>query len=1228
MASRFAVALAQAHAVAPASIPGHPWTQHPFSYEHDAAVCAQDVSDSLLHSCPYNRPLDLGTCATSVQGSVCYIPLSYASNMAIFYRPCRLSVEAAGMGKMETTTAAAFWHVRGTESLGIVHSFLSPPKHRRQPVQLDIGLQHVAWSTHRSAVATFTLAASCAPMDLLITARTCLSDDGRCTVRSVAVPALTYLLHHLRKVGSDSLHASWSAARCATTSFTSGCIVGVRQPFFLEDLEWSVLCSAVLNPKTVTIFHAIPDRLRGSMYESLAVGACVAALMDATKASLAKRVSVVFPCRDLASAVCALQNHVDAGEDLHTLALQEQAAGTAGSWLRTCVSLAENVASLAQQYLVESVCTASGIPLDAAMFHQPLIGPCQLYKPAPLCVRPPLATTPPPVRWLERMHADRYTVDVSEGTPVIAWPTGRCTLWHAGPHSSWQALTLSQRVFTAWQGRTQGACVLVPCPQDVVWFLNTLSGEMRPPHMPPDGTAGLNTPIPSPWSLQAYAVNGSCVLAGSPVWVSHQDQQAAPFSWDHHVRALDETTLARATFPGEGQSSRAHPLSPYLLPYPWMYIVHGTDGPAMFTQEDCSSPGSLPDFVEHNWMQVMQRAFRLPCGYDVRLDPVTALPAFVHTLTGLWSNLHPTLHEPFALPAEVQELGCRMEVMPDGRVGVTSPVSNTCYPLPCLPYSLEDGITDALMFYPINADTGMPVSEVTCHQKSQWFQGGHGGLARCNVANNPVDFMPGCTWSPQPGLVTLVRAVRQLPASPRQQFLNTLGTPLLNALMVDMPALRLSTVQVSEYDAPGKLQSLEKLWSAAVDKCLDWAGEHGPVGRAVAAKTLSDSGCHAYVVQLLWECDRNLDRKSKGLVPERVTPDLTLHTVTAPKCLVCTKSVMALRRKDAFRVATWGLASAKYGHACRVHASDFSGLVERAPTSTVKCAECLKPYLATHGIPGSPSTHCSRHASPAMVFTAVSCSLCPSLAYFSGRDQVFCHAHLAAAGTGFKTASMCILCTQVRTACYGRARGHAATHCDSCGPPADLVPMLCRDHGCGAMAVAGLRDCPRQWCKEHAPAGHAFALCSQTHCANVATCGRVSGLLFCSQHGSTTHAVDFGSVEVRLPTREEVDAFLLLADKVGGPGTPPQPVWSMEVALAQPVLSPFVAVSNASGRICQIVDERVQPVCRSSIVYKHYMACSVPYCCLPACNGNTTMVMLLCAVHTGTLSHVFSPTPV
>jgi len=77
---------------------------------------------------------------------------------------------------------------------------------------------------------------------------------------------------------------------------------------------------------------------------------------------------------------------------------------------------------------------------------------------------------------------------------------------------------------------------------------------------------------------------------------------------------------------------------------------------------------------------------------------------------------------------------------------------------------------------------------------------------------------------------------------------------------------------------------------------------------------------------------------------------------------------------------------------------------------------------------------------------------------------------------------------------------------------------------------------------------------------------------------------------------------------------PPQSeVVTVHLRAIPPILQPFAAVSDASGWVTQLLDERVRPVCSSTILYCAPGMCRVPYCTRPYLPGVTGPS--LCDVH-------------
>jgi len=58
-----------------------------------------------------------------------------------------------------------------------------------------------------------------------------------------------------------------------------------------------------------------------------------------------------------------------------------------------------------------------------------------------------------------------------------------------------------------------------------------------------------------------------------------------------------------------------------------------------------------------------------------------------------------------------------------------------------------------------------------------------------------------------------------------------------------------------------------------------------------------------------------------------------------------------------------------------------------------------------------------------------------------------------------------------------------------------------------------------------------------------------------------------------------------------------------------------VVVSDAHGKVHQVLDERVQPLSLASFVFKRAGCCSVPFCTRFAANGAYTRVLDLCSLH-------------
>jgi hypothetical protein len=714
----------------PATRPGHEWTVQPFSYDADVSLLLQDYSNRVPRSCEFNTVATLLMAKTNCtlvagKGSV-QLPIKRPLQPQgwLASRPYRMEMFVKGQGEyFPEVLQDAIWDYP---------AFHKPTVWTYVPHR---GKKSVAKVVVQPSFVKVTL------MDTGFAEQNCVrtvsvrlkqesNDDGRCVARMVTLPALLKILHLVQ-----SAEARLDATRVLITQYDQGSLVGHAKPNWMEDGEWERVEAAIAAGKPLTL-RVLPERLQGTIYESLTLGAMAAAAADANQWSLHKRVAM-FDFAEVHAAVQrvkTLWDTVPHGLLANALAKETgcNSPATFECTLRNALRHVLGTVNKAVDHVV-AVCQ----------------GGCKSVSNVAIETLPEPVKSKAPTVKSKQVHS----VD-----PVTAAYAARATLsWKPMHHVPWVQSREPKWSGSVWEALSAvapvdvysyaNACVKTALEKttfcnvnaDAVKLYNTVTGEIDAAKRMPDP--------PAFWTYAVACNVESVPLAGSPVWMqSLKTGRRLPYVWDFRMVAH-----------GDGVHRMVHavnaPIVPYgvfekhCVPYPWMF-VYWLDGP---TPTNACFFGnieeeSLEQFVQRCAVSCIQRAFKLQPYEAVLHDKQRVVDVY----TGC------TKYMGYTLPKLPSTMVCK--IAPDDSIVVEC--AGSMHPLYCLPYSvaLQMADPDVLRFYLVHADNGLPVGVIPeAIHDDLVFGEGH-TMPVCNVGDLIYSCNSAWRWSSQPAAVTFTRA--------------------------------------------------------------------------------------------------------------------------------------------------------------------------------------------------------------------------------------------------------------------------------------------------------------------------------------------------------------------------------------------------------------------------------------------------------------------------------------
>jgi len=352
----------------------------------------------------------------------------------------------------------------------------------------------------------------------------------------------------------------------------------------------------------------------------------------------------------------------------------------------------------------------------------------------------------------------------------------------------------------------------------------------------------------------------------------------------------------------------------------------------------------------------------------------------------------------------------------------------------------------------------------------------------------------------------------------------------------------LLTVEGSWLEHPGR-------WGACVEKVAMWAAA---VGIEKAVHTMA--GASQLVQDLMREYQWNARRIGSTVAVSICHTAMLNRRSRPPKCTSCSSLARKLGRPHIFYPAAWELDETPL---CNRH--KVKGAVALVPGKA--CATCIAPYMATH------SDWCRQHK--------------PAGTMYAPQNK------------------LCVECTSVKIAKWSPLKCETPSLCHQCSlSRVDYVDRLCAE--CQMfLATHGYPNHDRTRCCTHAAKGmiQPWGTCQHVYCERVPSFGFVSVHQFCALHSHKdmfdfTHALPLADVHV--------------VDRCGEKSTPvatPSPQVHFATEAIEPILRPFIAISDPFGSVIQIVDERT-----SALTYRRPGYCTVPYCFRPFYLGEQTCV--------------------
>lgn len=491
-------------------LPGHPWTVDPWCTRYDEVIVRRDVTDTLLHTCMHNKPTLLGRVKLPVAATVISIPISLP--WAAFDRPCIITVETPDCRKFAPAGHTECWSLRHT--VQICHTLTLRREGKLEVPSMRVDFREMAWS-QRNAGQLVCVLQDGARTTATASAFEIPTDDGRCLLRMITIPALARLAT-LTSGGSDLLPSLVTAVQ----EYFYGCRLGSRRPDWLPVKTWSTWRGRIVDKGAMPTVDSLPSGLRGTMYESLALAAAAAMFADAAALPIAHRLLPNYS--DVEAAMVRLQTHVTGSDN----ARHRYAMADGRVWL----PVAAAVRTIIYQRLVEAISQCSGGDVWTAVTAPllPAPGIRGLKKRRHLEPAPP--TTPLPAHFL-----------------YDTWPAREP--WMCGTHSA----------ECTWRWHQEAAAALATLPfaveAPVVTYYNCMTAEIR--DAAPDGTATL----PDGWAFVGKGV------PGAPIWVKQTETGAvSPFPWDCRCVLVERAAYRLA-------HALDHPSS--AVPFPWMLLEAG-----------------------------------------------------------------------------------------------------------------------------------------------------------------------------------------------------------------------------------------------------------------------------------------------------------------------------------------------------------------------------------------------------------------------------------------------------------------------------------------------------------------------------------------------------------------------------------------------------------------------------------------------------------------------------
>jgi hypothetical protein len=617
------------------------WLHNPFSYHEDLTVLFNDHGNKLTRNCTYNRQRTLlrQKVYCTVKNGKTGFKLALPLRAALPYgRPTEVGLHIGGMGPFTASHSADRVWAYPDPRPPVTMLHLSTAS-RPRGLQSDV-VKMTFTEGSLAVAAVFTPAMRARHVTITVQVVQMESDDGRCTARVVALPALLAFARLISN-GADAVQ-TW--AQYAHTA-----VVGTAQPEWLTNTEWQSFLDDMVRTGQPATVATLPPRLHNTIYESLTLACVAGACADMHAASIKARLCVEHDWQPLEAAVVGFKRGV-----VDRVVVLDKVLEAVRTIAACCLPPPSG------QLRIKTISRFTQTPAPV------------LPKP----VSPPLVDVSP----AQQIYQERAVVIWTAGdrVPMLVTPHKTVTAWALGGVNPCE----KEAAAAVWAAVLH--CDRVPVPASHVQYLNVRNGEVVPCladvlHGPADFVAAAHTS-----SRQA--------LAGSPVWMSLPDSSYV--LWDYRVRLVNGKVHVAVHALEAARAEDAVPV----MPYPWMCVywpVGETTAPEL--KSSVCIDDSFEACVKRAAVRVIARTFsvevygvlmadgRVVHAYtNAPLQEGYRMPAMPPGFSALVSpdgsvavsssdgNIHPVYCLPYSLRLQVEEPElCRFyPVMEDGS-GVT-----------------------------------------------------------------------------------------------------------------------------------------------------------------------------------------------------------------------------------------------------------------------------------------------------------------------------------------------------------------------------------------------------------------------------------------------------------------------------------------------------------------------------------------------------------------------------